>query len=117
MEEIEIAVIGAGVVGLAIARALAQQPSIDENDNIQRANSVSQTVLQAEDVKNGALDKLAAEHLQNFPDALGSECTRRLAPNREVHVATGCPGSGAEVFSILAIIEAFRNICPNLRFT
>ena len=97
-------------------RSLAPQPSIDENDNIRHINSVCQTVLKAAEVKDDALDRLAAEHLHNFRNALGSECARRLAPNRVVRIATGCTGSGAEVFCLLAIINAFRDICPKLRF-
>ena len=55
--------------------------------------------------------------MKNFREALGAECTRRLAPNREVRVATGCTGSGGEVFTLLAVLGAFRTLCPNLRFT
>ena len=62
------------------------------------------------------MDKLARQHLHNFYQAFGPECTRRLGPNRKVRIATGCTGSGAEVFSLLAIVEAFRSICPKLLF-
>ena len=98
-------------------RSLQPQASIDEKDNLKKAAVVGKTVLQAEDVKKDALPKLAAQHMHNFRAALGSECTRRLAPNCEVRVATGCTGSGGEVFTLLAILDAFRTLCPNLRFT
>ena len=98
-------------------RSLHAEASIDENDNFFRADEVAKTVLKAEDVKDKALPLLAGEHLLNFRNALGAECERRLAPNCEIRIATACTGSGAEVFTLLAIIEAFRSICPELRFT
>ena len=98
------------------ARSLEPQHSIEAKDNFSRCNVVKQKVLDASSCKNDALPKLAAEHLQQFRDALGAECTRRLAPNRMILVATSCTGSGAEVYTLLAIVEAFRAAYPGLRF-
>ena len=99
------------------ARYLKPHVSIEASENFARSLDVSMQVVKAEDVKNNVLPKLAEEHLRNFRDALGSECTRRLAPNREVFIATSCTGSGAEYFTLLAIVKAFRNMYPRLRFT
>ena len=40
-----------------------------------------------------------------------------MAPNREIRIATACSGSGAEVFTILAVVNTFRKLYPGLRFT
>ena len=99
------------------ARSLEPQASIETKENFRRRSVVKQNVLTASSVKNDALPNLAAEHLQHFRDALGTECTRRLAPNRVIRVATSCTGSGAEVFTLLAIVEAFRTSYPGLRLS
>ena len=70
------------------ARALEPQASIESKENFRRRSVVKEKVLTASSVRNDALPHLAKEHLQHFRDALGTECTRRLAPNRVVRVAT-----------------------------
>ena len=98
------------------ARPLDRQPSIGAEDNFRRYNRLKEVVLPAGSVRNDALQTLAAEHLLHSQEALGGECTRRIGPNREIRVATSCTGSGGEVFTLLAAVDAFRAMNPDLRF-
>ena len=97
-------------------RQLEEQVSIDEKTTYLHQSQLKTRVVLAEDMKNKGLDMLAAEHLQSFKEALGVEHDRRLAPNREIRIATGCTGSGGEVFTVLAVLEALRPHYPGLRF-
>ena len=89
-----------------------QQPVIDE----ERRQALHKRALEADDVRDGALAKLAKEHLSEFKSAFGGESQHAMGPNREVRVGTACTGSGTELFSLLAILEAFRDECPELKF-
>ena len=96
-------------------RPLIRTPPIDATENRRRVTKVAATVLAAEDVRTG-LSKLAVQHVVHFKEALAKASARALAPNCTVKVATACTGSGAEVFTVLAVIDAFRGMCPNLKF-
>ena len=109
----------AGASGMPLkkkARALVANVSIEERANFERSSKLGQKVLKADNIKSDCLPKLAKEHLEQFKEAFGEEFQRRMAPNREIRVATACTGSGAEVFSLLAVLEAFRDIYPGLQF-
>ena len=96
-------------------RPLIRTPSIDATENMRRVTNVKATVLAAEDVRTG-LSKLAAEHVVQFKEALAQTAERALAPNCTVKVATAGTGSGAEVFTVLAVIDAFKEMYPHLKF-
>ena len=108
---------GHGVTGTSevplkkTARALVANVSIEERTNFERSSKLGEKVLKADTIKSDALPTLAKEHLEQFKEAFGEECQRRMAPSREIRVATACTGSGAELFTLLAVLEAFAT--PN----
>lgn len=56
----------------------------------------------------GWLCDLANEQYDNFKIALGAKAGHRMTPNREIRIATCCTGSGAEVFTLVAVLDTFR---------
>ena len=92
--------------------------SIDKETSFLMREQQLQKELKAAEMHNmSGLRDLAHDHLNNFEQLFGSEIQRRMAPNRVIRVATACTGSGAEVFTLLAIINTFRHTYPALKFS
>ena len=100
----------------SVRRPLRTHLSIDGDSCVDLQKDAQATILEAaslRDVKR--LVALAADTARRFGQAFQNKC-RRLGPNRKVPVCSACSGSGADIFTLLAIMKALAPLCPQLEF-
>ena len=101
-----------------VRRTLGVNASIGEKDNYRNQRHCENKVLPAATVRGSCwLNNLARDHYNSFKETFQfGRPNFCMAPDGEVRVATCCTGSGAEVFSLLAVVDTLRTTYPDLRF-